>query len=104
MQHTNASPFSVPEDSMVDLMACKGITFPVFSAYNVTFSWPHRQKEKGLWSTATPWTSSISFIVKETVYSASLSLSVSLFQTTLDNSPLDLGNRETLPFAAFPYM
>lgn len=29
-------------DSMVDLMACRGSTFPVISAYNVTFSWPHR--------------------------------------------------------------
>lgn len=87
--------------SMVDLMACRGATFLDFSAY-VTFSWPHRQKWRGLWSIATSWTSSISSIVKKTVYSASLSLSVSLFQTMLDNSPLDSGSRETLSFGAFP--
>jgi hypothetical protein len=89
---------------VVDLMAREGTTFPIFSAYIVTSSWPHRQKEKGLWSIAIPWTSSISSIVKETVYSASLSLSVSLFQIMLDNSPLDSGSMETLPFGAFPNM
>jgi hypothetical protein len=38
MQFTNASPYSVPEESVVDLMAREGTTFPIFSAYIVTSS------------------------------------------------------------------
>jgi len=83
-------------DSMVDLMACKG-TVPVFSTYNVTFSWPHRQIKGVVANSHSMDLQHLIHCQGNSIFSQTRTL-CQFFQTMLDNSPLDSGSRETLPF------
>jgi len=88
-------------DSMVDLMACRGANISRLLSIQCHLQLASQTKIKGV--VVNSHCMDLQHLI-HSVYSANFSLSVILFQTMLDNSPLDSGSRETLPFGAFTNM